>query len=55
MLDSFPNTCITYRILITIPVTVASARSFFKIKINKIISKIDNVSRKIKWISYIID
>ena len=49
MLDSFPNTCITYRILITIPVTVASARmSFFKIKINKIISKIDNVSRKIK-------
>ena len=49
MLDSFPNTCITYRILITIPVTVASARrSFFKIKINKIISKIDNVSRKFK-------
>ena len=28
---------------------------FFKIKINKIISKIDNVLRKIKWISYIID
>ena len=35
-LDSFPNTCIAY-------------------KINKIISKIDNVLRKIKWISYIID
>ena len=26
-----------------------------KIKINKIISKIDNVPRKIKWISYIIN
>ena len=55
-LDSFPNTCIAYKILLTIPVTVASAkRSFFKIKINKIIYKIDNVPRKIKWISYIID
>ena len=55
-LDSFPNACIAYRILLTIPVTVASAkRSFFKIKINKIIYKIDNVPRKIKWISYIID
>ena len=55
-LDSFPNTCIAYRILLTIPVTVASTkRSFFKIKINKIIYKIDNVPRKIKWISYIID
>ena len=70
-LGSFPNTCIAYRILLTIPVTVASTersffffvffvlrkcrRKFFKIKINKIISKIDNVLRKIKWISYIID
>ena len=55
-LDSFPNTCIAYRILLTIPVTVASAkRIFFKIKINKIIYKIDNIPRKIKWISYIID
>ena len=26
-----------------------------KLKINKIISKIDNVPRKIKWISYIIN
>ena len=56
MLDSFLNTCIAYRILLTIPIIVASAEIFFfKIKINKIISKIDNVSRKIKWISYIIN
>jgi hypothetical protein len=35
-LDSFPNTCITYRILLTIPVTVASAkRSFSKLKLIK--------------------
>ena len=35
-LDSFPNTCIAYRILLTIPVTVASAeRSFSKLKLIK--------------------
>ena len=35
-LDSFPNTCIAYRILLTIPVTVASAkRSFLKLKLIK--------------------
>ena len=49
MLDSFLNTCIAYQILLTIPVTVASTeRHFSKLKNNKIISKIDNVSRKIK-------
>ena len=49
MLDSFLNTCIVYQILLTIPVTVASTeRHFSKLKNNKIISKIDNVSRKIK-------
>ena len=31
------------------------ALGYEKFKINKIISKIDNVSTKIKWISYIID
>ena len=36
MLDSFPNTCIAYRILLTIPVTVASTkRHFSKLKIIK--------------------
>ena len=35
-LDSFPNACIAYRILLTIPVTVASAkRSFSKLKFIK--------------------
>ncbi|XP_020270448.1 zinc finger MYM-type protein 1-like isoform X1 [Asparagus officinalis] len=35
-LDSFPNTCIAYRVLLTIPVTVASAeRSFSKLKLLK--------------------
>ena len=35
-LDSFPNTCIAYRILLTIPVTVASAkRSLLKLKLIK--------------------
>ena len=36
MLDSFPNAYITYRILLTIPITVASAkRSFSKLKLIK--------------------
>ena len=35
-LDSFPNTCITYKILLTILVIVASAeRSFLKLKLIK--------------------
>ncbi|XP_075634220.1 uncharacterized protein LOC142606769 [Castanea sativa] len=35
-LESFPNACIAYRILLTIPVTVASAeRSFSKLKLIK--------------------
>ena len=35
-LDSFPNTCIAYRILLTIPVIVASAeRRFSKLKLIK--------------------
>ena len=35
-LESFPNTCIAFRILLTIPVTIASAeRSFPKLKLIK--------------------
>jgi hypothetical protein len=35
-LEYFPNACIAYRILLTIPVTVASAeRSFSKLKLIK--------------------
>ena len=36
MLDSFPNTCIAYRILLIIPITFASAeRSVSKLKLIK--------------------
>ena len=57
MLDSFPNICIVYRILLTILVAVAFADwSFWKLKLIKsYLAKIDNVPRNIKWISYIID
>ena len=57
MLDSFPNICIVYRILLTILVAVAFADwSFSKLKLIKsYLAKIDNVPRNIKWISYIID
>ena len=35
-LDSFPNTCIAYKILLTIPITVGSTRrSFSKLKLIK--------------------
>ena len=35
-LDSFPNACIAYRILLTVPINVASAeRSFSKLKLIK--------------------
>ena len=54
-LESFPNACITFKILLTIPVTVAFRKKFFKIKINKILFKIKYIRRKIKWISHIIN
>ena len=43
MLDSFPNAYITYKILLTIPITVVSAtkkKKKFKTKINKILFKV---------------
>ena len=42
MLDSFPNAYITYKILLTIHVTVVFAKKkrFFKTKINKILFKV---------------
>ena len=36
MLEYFPNACISFRILLTIPVTIASTeRSFLKLKLIK--------------------
>ena len=57
MLDSFPNICIVYRILLTIHVIVVSTyRSFSKLKLIKSYpAKMNNVLRKITLISYIID
>ena len=49
-LDSFPNVYIAYRIMLTILV-----RKFFKIKTDKILLEINNVSREIEWIRYIIN
>jgi hypothetical protein len=49
-INCFPNILIAYRILFTVPVTVASAEhSFSKLKLLKKLFKIINVSRKIKW------
>ncbi|KAI5400105.1 hypothetical protein KIW84_065151 [Lathyrus oleraceus] len=46
-LDCFPNTVIAYRILLTIPVTVASAeKKFFKIEVVKNLLAVYHVTRK---------
>ena len=51
-----PNASIPFIILLTIPIIVAYAEiSFFKIKINKILFKINYVIRNIKWINHIIN
>ena len=54
-LDSFLNAYIAYRILLTICYGCIWINKFFKIKINKILFKIYYVTRKIKWINYIIN
>ena len=56
MLDSFPCAYIIYNSLLIILVTIAFIEIiFFKIKIDNIISKINYVTRKIRWINYIIN
>lgn len=45
-LDCFPNTVIAYRILLTIPVTVASAERIFKIEVVKDLLAVYRVTRK---------
>ncbi|KAF8088671.1 LOW QUALITY PROTEIN: hypothetical protein N665_0532s0034 [Sinapis alba] len=52
----YPNTWTAYRIMMTIPVSFATAeRSFFKVETYKVISTIEYVSRKIEWIIDIVD
>ena len=55
-INSFPNAYIAYRIMLIIPVSVASAeRIFLKLKIiYKNLLKINNVSTKIEWIDVIV-
>ena len=58
MLDSFPNTCIAYKMLLTISITIAFIeRNFSKLKLIK--SYLRSIMfqerlKKTKWISYII-
>ncbi|XP_070682354.1 uncharacterized protein [Malus domestica] len=52
----FPTASIAYKILLTIPITVASAkRSFLKVKVIKIILAVNHVAGKFKWTSFDID
>lgn len=53
--DCYPNVSIVYRILLTIPVTVASAeRSFSKLKLLKKLFEVIYVTRKIEWFSHVV-
>jgi hypothetical protein len=48
--DNYPNVCIAYQILFTMPITIASAeKSFFKAEAIKNLFEVGNVLRKIKW------
>ena len=50
--EIFPNVCVSFRILLTIPATVASAeRSFSKLKLIKKLFMVYYVSNQTFWIS----
>lgn len=49
----FPNATIVYRILLTIPVTVASVeRSFFKVEVDEDLSTLYNDTREAERVSF---
>ncbi|KAM7525384.1 hypothetical protein LguiA_015286 [Lonicera macranthoides] len=41
----FPHAWVAYRVLLTIPVTVATAEKFLKVEVDKKLSSINNVRR----------
>ena len=50
LLDMYPNLSVALRILLTVPVTVASAeRSFSKLKLLKKLHEVNHVSRPSQW------
>jgi len=52
--DCYPNVSFAYRILLTIPVIVASARKkFLQIETAEKLLKINYVTRKIEWFGYV--
>ncbi|XP_047331703.1 zinc finger MYM-type protein 1-like [Impatiens glandulifera] len=51
--NCYPTSCLAYRIMLTVPMTVASAeRSFFKTKNIEILLAFDHVTRKTKCFSF---
>ena len=52
--DCYPNVSVAYRILLTVPVTVASAeRSFSKLKLLKNYLRSTMSQARLKWIGYV--
>lgn len=50
----YPNAWIAYRILLTMPITVAYAEiRLFKVEVDQILPSINYVARKIEWFSMI--
>ena len=56
MLDPFLNTCIAYRILLTIPFTVASAKkSFSKLKLIKSYLRLTMFEKRLSGLTILSD
>lgn len=54
--DCYTNVSAAYRILLTVPVTVVSAeRSFSKIEVVEELFEINYVTRKVKWLGYVLN
>jgi hypothetical protein len=51
--DCYPNVSIAYRILLTVPVTVASAERSFSIEVVEKLFEITYVTRKVKLLGYV--